>query len=103
MNFKTKVAKLCFSEELSVSDDWAPNYPDNKVKAKISSRKTSSGYFVIFSISGMDDCGAEMIFYSDNYESCEADFKKAKQIYNNLKSLEPIDLDYLMSIGFERW
>jgi len=56
---------------VTVTDDWYPNYPDNKVKLSIflSYKPRIDHYLVRMCVWGADDTGMELDFTSRDYDT----------------------------------
>ena len=79
---------------ISTTDDFYPNYSNNKVEAKVFKIEGSPNKFhdmSKISVWGADDFGMEIEGSPDDYE-------KFLEIYNNLP--EPITIQWLKDNGF---
>lgn len=96
-----KVSKHKFIDMVSVSDNWYPNFPGDKVEVHVSMFYRDYAFHIVHSYWGADDHSLSKLFKFSTYEEaviCYNDQIKWHQ--ENVVTLQPIEGDYLLDFGF---
>ena len=89
------------SRLVTVTDDWHPCYPDNKIVLRLSlPEKPFRGYYVLkLTAWGMDDYGMDFEVRAKDWEEALQTYDRLLVFYNGVP--ENIDQEWFLEKGFE--
>lgn len=88
---------------VNVDDDWYPNFPYDTIRLSVIQlpNYTKSGSLVVRICAwGADDYGLEIDYEVGSEEESDNKFDELIRYAEDLKSLEPINKEFLISEGF---
>lgn len=103
MKKKLDALGLMETRMITVTDDWCPCYPDDKVKLNIIVRRKAGhkdAYVVVINAWGMDDTGVELVYEAGNNSDGAYDIYEHWKEYLYDRIPDGVDREWFFEHGF---